>query len=125
MNIVMGKNKKGGRPRLGRVSRKDKAVTVRYGSLEYDIVRYRAREAGYRRLAEYVRQASVHAVVKQNIIQRHNDAFRDMAGLCNNLNQLTRLSHAQGLSATEGAIAELLLQIKTIINKLLKDINKK
>lgn len=125
MNIVMGKNKKRGRPRLGRVSRKDKAVTVRYGSLEYDIVRYRAREAGYRRLTEYVRQASINAEVKQNIIQRHNDAFRDMAGLCNNLNQLTRLSHAQGLSATEGAIAELLPQIKTIINKLLKDINKK
>ena len=125
MSTGMKKNIKGGRPRLGKVRRKDKAVTVRYGSLEYDIVCYRARQAGYRRLAEYVRQASVHAEVKQNIIQRHNDAFRDMAGLCNNLNQLTKLAHAQGLSTTEGAIAELLPQIKTIINKLLKDINKK
>ena len=125
MSAGMKKNIKGGRPRLGRVRRKDKAVTVRYGSLEYDIVRYRARQAGYRRLAEYVRQASVHAEVKQNIIQRHNDAFRDMAGLCNNLNQLAKLAHAQGLSTTEGAIAELLPQIKTIINKLLKDIKTK
>ena len=121
----MERNIKGGRPRLGQVRRKDKAVTVRYGSLEYDIVCYRARQAGYRRLAEYVRQASVHAEVKQNIIQRHNDAFRDMAGLCNNLNQLTKLAHAQGLSTTEGAIAELLPQIKTLINKLIKDIKTK
>ena len=125
MSTGMKKNIKGGRPRLGKVRRKDKAVTVRYGSLEYDIVCYRARQAGYRRLAEYVRQASVHAEVKQNIIQRHNDAFRDMAGLCNNLNQLTKLAHAQGLSAIEVTIAELLPQIKTLINKLIKDIKTK
>ena len=104
----MERKNKGGRPRASRVQKKSWAVTVRYSALQYDIVRHRARTAGYRTLTEYVREASVNAEVVHNFVQEHNAAFRNLSGLCNNLHQLTRLAHAQGLQSTEGALSALL-----------------
>ena len=115
---------KGGRPRSSRVQKKNRAVTVRYSALQYDIVRHRARTAGFRTLTEYVREASVNAEVVQNFIQEHNAAFRNLSGLCNNLNQLTRLAHAQGLPSTERVLSDLLPQILTLITHLHKEMKR-
>ena len=87
----MEQKNKGGRPRSSRVQKKSRAVTIRYSALQYDIVRHRARTAGFHTLTEYVREASVNAEVVQNFIKEHNAVFRNLSGLCNNLNQLTRL----------------------------------
>ena len=82
------------------------------------------RTAGFRTLTEYVREASVNAEVVQNFIQKHNAAFRDLSGLCNNLNQLTRLAHAQGLQSTEGALSGLLPQVMNLITHLHKEMKR-
>ena len=121
---TMEQKNKGGRPRSSRVQKKSRAVTVRYSALQYDIVRHRARTAGYRTLTEYVREASVNAEVVQNFIQEHNAAFRDLSALCNNLNQLTRLAHAQGLQSTEGALSDLLPQVLNLITHLHKEMKR-
>ena len=120
----MERKNKGGRPRSSRVQKKNRAVTVRYSALQYDIVRHRARTAGFRTLTEYVREASVNAEVVQNFIQEHNAAFRDLSGLCNNLNQLTRLAHAQGLQSTEVALSDLLPQVLNLITHLHKEMKR-
>ncbi len=120
----MKQKNKGGRPRSSRVQKKSRAVTVRYSALQYDIVRHRARTAGFRTLTEYVREASVNAEVVQNFIQEHNAVFRDLSGLCNNLNQLTRLAHAQGLQSTEGALSDLLPQVQNLITHLHKEMKR-
>ena len=101
-----------------------RAGPVRYSTLQYDIVRHRARTAGFRTLTEYVREASVNAEVVQNFIQEHNAAFRNLSGLCNNLNQLTRLAHAQGLQSTEGALSDLLPQVLNLITHLHKEMKR-
>ena len=120
----MERKNKGGRPRSSRVQKKIRAVTVRYSALQYDIVRHRARTAGFRTLTEYVREASVNAEVVQNFIQEHNAVFRDLSGLCNNLNQLTRLAHVQGLQSTEGALSDLLPQVLNLITHLHKEMKR-
>ena len=121
---TMEPKNKGGRPKSSRVQKKIRAVTVRYSALQYDVVRHRARTAGYRTLTEYVREASVNAEVVQNVLQEHNDVFRDLSGLCNNLNQLTRLAHAQGLPSTESALSDLLPQVLTLITHLHKEMKR-
>ena len=121
----MESKNKGGRPRSSRVQKKSRAVTVRYNALQYDIVRHRARQAGFRTLTEYVREASVNAEVTQNIIQEHNAVFRDLSGLCNNLNQLTRLAHAQGLRSAVDALSDLLPKIMNLITHLHKEMKGK
>ena len=120
----MERKNKGGRPRSSRVQKKSRAVTVRYSALQYDIIRHRARMAGFRTLTEYVREASVNAEVVQNVLQEHNAVFRDLSGLCNNLNQLTRLAHAQGLQSTERALSDLLPQVLTLITHLHKEMKR-
>ena len=120
----MERKNKGGRPRASRVQKKSRAVTVRYSALQYDIVRHRARTAGFRTLTEYVREASVNAEVVQNFIQEHNAVFRDLSGLCNNLNQVTRLAHAQGLHSTECALSDLLPQVLNLITHLHKEMKR-
>ena len=120
----MKEKNKGGRPKSSRVQKKSRAVTVRYSALQYDIVRHRARTAGFRTLTEYVREASVNAEVVQNFVQEHNAVFRDLSGLCNNLNQLTRLAHAQGFQLTEGALSELLPQVLNLITHLHKEMKR-
>ena len=115
---------KGGRPRSSRVQKKSRAVTVRYNALQYDIVRHRARQVGFRTLTEYVREASVNAEVTQNIIQEHNAVFRDLSGLCNNLNQITRLAHAQGVQSTVDALSDLLPQVLDLITHLHKEMKR-
>lgn len=121
----MNQKNKGGRPRVGRVQKKSRAVTVRYNALQYDIVRHRARAAGFRTLTEYVREASVNAEVTQNVIQEHNAVFRDLSRLCNNLNQLTRLAHSQGLQPTVDALSDLYSRITTLITRLHKEMKGK
>ena len=86
----MKQKNKGGRPRSSRVQKKSRAVTVRYSALQYDIVRHRARTAGFRTLTEYVREASVNAEVVQNFIQEHNAVFRDLSGLLSNIGSTTK-----------------------------------
>ena len=120
----MKQKNKGGRPKSSRVQKKSRAVTVRYSALQYDIVRHRARTAGFRTLTEYVREASVNAEVVQNFIQEHNAVFRDLSGLCNNLNQLTRLAHAQGFPSTVDALSDLLPQVLTLITHLHKEMKR-
>ena len=90
----------------------------------YRIVRHRARIAGFRTLTEYVREASVNAEVVQNFVQEHNAVFRDLSGLCNNLNQITRLAHAQGFQLTEGALSDLLPQVLNLITHLHKEMKR-
>lgn len=121
---IMKQKNKGGRPRAGKVQKKAKAVTVRYGALQYDIVRFRSKKAGYRTVTEYVRESSVNAEVRQNFIQEHVACFRDLSGLCNNLNQLTKLAHTQGIQSVEGALSDLLSQIKVLIEYLHKEMKK-
>ena len=120
----MKQKNKGGRPKSSRVHKKSRAVTVRYSALQYDIVRHRARMTGFHTLTEYVREASVIAEVVQNFIQEHNAVFRDLSGLCNNLNQLTKLAHAQGFQLTECALFDLLPQVLTLITHLHKEMKR-
>ena len=82
------------------------------------------RPAGFRTLTEYVREASVNAEVMQNFIQEHNAVFRDLSGLCNNLNQLTRLAHAQGHQSTECALSDLLPHVLNLITHLHKEMKR-
>ncbi len=117
----MENNNKGGRPRLGRVQKKTKALTVRYSHLHYDIIRLRAKQAGFRTLTEYVRQASLNAEITQNFMQQHNATFRDLTGLCNNINQLTKLAHIQGFQQIETSLQTLQDQVRELIEMLCKE----
>ena len=108
------KPKPRGRPQVSTLKRLTKSVTVKFSKPDYEMLRRRSKNAN-RTLAEYIRDAAFDA----RIVAKHSaeDAaiIRNLTGMANNLNQLTRLSHQAGFHRTQKTVTELLQKLKEII----------
>ena len=91
--------RKGGRPPTGRVRKLSKSVTVKFSKPSYEALRLRARKAN-RKLAEYIRESALNG----EVVSGHNAETvaiaKNLIGMANNLNQLTKLSHQRGFHET-------------------------
>ena len=92
---VNGMKKRRGRPALGRTRKLTKGVTVKFSPVSYETLRFRAGKSG-RSLAVYIREAALAATVTARHTPEENALLRSLAGMANNLNQLTKLSHQTG-----------------------------
>ena len=81
--------KKGERPPTGRVRKLSKSVTVKFSKPSYEALKLRARKAN-RKLAEYIRESALNG----EVVSGHNTETvaiaKNLIGMANNLNQLTR-----------------------------------
>ena len=106
--------KKGGRPPTGRVRKLSKSVTVKFSKPSYEALRLRARIAN-RKLAEYIRESALNG----EVVSGHNTEAvaiaKNLIGMANNLNQLTKLSHQRGLHETQVYVMDLLRKLKAIL----------
>ena len=112
---VNGMKKKRGRPALGRTRKLTKGVTVKFSPVSYEALRFRAGKSG-RNLAVYIREAALAATVTARHTPEENALLRSLAGMANNLNQLTKLSHQTGFYRTKLLIEGLLGKLKRIMN---------
>ena len=97
------KPKPRGRPQVSTLKRLTKSVTVKFSKPDYEKLRHRSKNAN-RTLAEYIRDAAFDA----RIVAKHSaeDAaiIRNLTGMANNLNQLTKLSHQTGFYRTKNIV---------------------
>ena len=107
--------KKRGRPALGRTRKLTKGVTVKFSPVSYETLRFRAGKSG-RSLAVYIREAALAATVTARHTPEENALLRSLAGMANNLNQLTKLSHQTGFYRTRLLIEGLLGKLKRIMD---------
>ena len=114
-NDVNGMKKKRGRPALGRTRKLTKGVTVKFSPVSYEALRFRAGKSG-RSLAVYIREAALVATVTARHTPEENALLRSLAGMANNLNQLTKLSHQAGFYRTRLLIDGLLGKLKRIMD---------
>ena len=114
-NDVNGMKKKRGRPALGRTRKLTKGVTVKFSPVSYEALRFRAGKSG-RSLAVYIREAALAATVTARHTPEENALLRSLAGMANNLNQLTKLSHQTGFYRTRLLIEGLLGKLKRIMD---------
>ena len=84
------KKKHGGRPTVADGKRLSKAVTVKFSKKDYELLKVRSKKAN-RRMAEYIRESALQSEVVQP------RTFRTLVGLANNLNQLTKMAHQDGI----------------------------
>ena len=110
-----GMKKKRGRPALGRMRKLTRGVTVKFSPVSYEVIRFRAKKTG-RSLATYIREAALAATVTAKHTPEENSLLRSLAGMANNLNQLTKLSHQTGFHRTRLLIDGLLEKLKQIMN---------
>ena len=103
-----------GRPKASGIRKLSKSVTVKFSRIDYERLLHRSRQAN-RTLAEFIREAAFEA----RIVARHSTeeaaVIRNLVGMANNLNQLTRLSHQAGFHRTQKTVTELLQKLKEII----------
>ena len=109
------KSKPRGRPQVSTLKRLTKSVTVKFSKPDYEKLRHRSKNAN-RTLAEYIRDAAFDA----RMVAKHSteDAaiIRDLTGMANNLNQLTKLSHQTGFYRTKNIVMEVLEKLKSIMS---------
>lgn len=114
-NKKIKKPKPRGRPQVSTLKRLTKSVTVKFSKPDYEKLRHRSKNAN-RTLAEYIRYAAFDA----RIVAKHSteDAaiIRNLTGMANNLNQLTKLSHQTGFYRTKNVVMELLAKLKEVEN---------
>ena len=104
-----------GRPQVSTLKRLTKSVTVKFSKPDYEKLRHRSKNANCT-LAEYIRDAAFDA----RIVAKHSaeDAaiIRNLTGMANNLNQLTKLSHQTGFYRTKNIVMELLAKLKEVLS---------
>ena len=109
------KPKPRGRPQISTLKRLTKSVTVKFSKPDYEKLRHRSKNAN-RTLAEYIRDAAFDA----RIVAKHSTEdvaiIRNLTGMANNLNQLTKLSHQTGFYRTKNIVMEVLEKLKTIMS---------
>ncbi|MDX5482653.1 MAG: plasmid mobilization relaxosome protein MobC, partial [Hymenobacteraceae bacterium] len=97
--------KQGGRP-LKRVKRSH-ILVVRVTDTERLLITGKAREAGIS-LSAWFRAAAKRATIVARLRPEEAATLRMLSGLANNLNQLTRLAHREGLLSVQGKCRQAL-----------------
>ena len=106
---VTGKPKhKGGRPKMN--VRRELQVKVRLTATEHFMVAARAKEAGMK-ISDWFRAATKAARVVARLKPEDLQIMRMLTGMANNLNQLTKLAHRDGLLTVARKCDGLMIEI--------------
>ena len=92
--IVTEKHLKAGRP-LKTVKR-DIRAAVRFSKTEYFIVHTKAGKAGFK-VSAYIREVAINTEIKSRLSDEDRQTARKLAGLSNNINQLAKTAHKEGM----------------------------
>ena len=112
--------KKGGRPPWGRPRNQEYRITLRCNTACNFKLRALARAAGIPR-TEVLRQLILYGSVRERLRSEHLEWLVQLKGLARNLNQLTRLAHAQGFAAVAARHATLQAELVRMIEALRRD----
>jgi hypothetical protein len=113
-----GQKHKGGRP-TKRVKRSNHLM-VRLTDTERFVIEGKAKSAGVKP-SEWFRQAAKRAKVTARLSPKDMEALRPFSGLGNNLNQLMKLAHKDGLFIIVRECSELLKRIAEALKKFYED----
>ena len=120
MNQDNQDKRKGGRPKKSSITRKDKIIAVCFSEPELYAIRHRASKANLS-LSVYCHDAILEGVIKEPLKKEELEILRNLSGIGNNLNQLTKTAKFLGVKRLEQEAEYLFSQIQNIINKLSDD----
>lgn len=97
--------------------KKESGIRVRLTATEKFLIENKAKSAGLRPSA-WFRAAAKNAKVTPRMTVEELRLLRVLTGLANNLNQLTKLAHKDGLLTIAGKCREILNEINSYLNYL-------
>ena len=116
--------KHGGRPTVAEARRLSKAVTVKFSKKDYEILMNRSKKAN-KHMAEYIRDSALNSDVAQQPLEAVTKDYRMLVGMANNLNQLTKMAHQDGIIYLYSPLVNLLGEITNTIREYKQVTNKK
>lgn len=115
METVREKRKQAGRP--AKIIKKEIRTAVRFSKTEHFIIRQKASKAGVKPSA-FIRQTAIEGVVTTRLNEEERQFVRQLIGMSNNLNQLTKNSHKEGMLKTMLCFETFRNQIDVLLKKL-------
>ena len=106
---------KGGRPAKSLAEKRKYRLSLKLNTKEYFELKSKAKTAGKNR-CDFLRELILSGEVIGRFSPEQNDAIRKISGMANNLNQLVKLAHVQGVWYIEETAKKLL----QILDELLK-----
>ena len=116
--VQPAKKARGGRPK--KVIKRDAVLVVRLTQIERMLIAGRAREAGMSP-SEWFRKSAKTARVMARFSPEDAANLRMLSGMANNLNQLTKLAHQEGLLSVQRRCRELIDGIDETLKILAKE----
>lgn len=107
-------NNPGGRKPLPEDRKYGKAIAVRY--TQKQMVRIK-RKAGTKPVSTYIRESSLHAIVRQPVTKELMKEIRDLNNLGTNVNTLAKLAHQRGFDVIAAKAEEALDGINSILRQ--------
>jgi len=93
--MMEGERRKcGGRPKQN--IKRESATGVRFTKAEYFIIKQKASKAGMK-ITTFIREMALNGKVIAKINEEERQFVRQLIGISNNLNQLTKKGHQEGL----------------------------
>ncbi|WP_347022449.1 plasmid mobilization protein [Bacteroides ovatus] len=108
---------KGGRPKAVKGRTRTKTLSTRLTLAEWKAVMKRIADAG-RKPSHFLRDLLLHGKVVAARTQEDRWQIRMLEGGCNNLNQLAKLAHQQGLPNVKSRIMDLLEEFNKLIARI-------
>jgi len=84
----------GGRPK--KAVKRETVTGVRFTKAEYYVVKQKASKAG-QKISLYIRQMALQGKIIARMSDEERHFVRQLSGMANNLNQLTKKAHQEGL----------------------------
>ena len=111
---------KGGRPAISESRRKKYLLSLRLDAEHYFKLKSLVRTSGHG-TAEVLRQLISSGRVRERLRREHLDFMSQLKGMARNLNQLTRLAHAKGLTGIVSSHAAIVASIEALLRNLRDD----
>jgi hypothetical protein len=115
MNHEEKKKKKAGR--RAKNIKKDINASVRFSSSEYLIIKEKAASCGFS-VSNYIRQTSIYSTTTKRLTDEEQQWIRQLVGMANNVNQMAKICHREGLFESITFFEKYRQQLNEIINKL-------
>jgi hypothetical protein len=116
MKTIKNQNKNG-RPKKGSAEKKGYKISLKMDTEEYYSLKSKMRLAGISK-SEYIRKAIEKSEVKQRLLPEHLNLIRQLAGMENNLNQITRRANTVGFTEVVKECRDIIIQFDNIIKRI-------
>ena len=115
MEAVQKKKRKGGRP--AKKIKMEIRACVRFSKYEYFVIKEKASKTGLSASA-YLREIAINGQVKNRLSDEEHKYVRQLIGMANNINQIAKACHAEGVLRAMQYFENYRSQIDEVLKKL-------